>query len=59
MGERSLPLNSPTLNLRVHAGTPIDVLELAAAALLSGGAHPVLLHDDKIIAGLRDAFIAD
>lgn len=51
---RRLPLNSPTLDLRVHAGTPIDVLEMAADALLSGGAHPVLLHDDKIIAGLRE-----
>lgn len=52
---RRLPLNSPTLDLRVHAGTPHDVLELAAAALLSGGAHPVLLNDDKIIAGLIEA----
>lgn len=49
---RRLPLNSPTLDLRVHHGTPDDVLELAARALLSGGAHPVLLHDDKIIRGL-------
>ncbi|MFI0848900.1 pyruvate formate lyase family protein [Mesorhizobium sp. IMUNJ 23232] len=52
---RRLPLNSPTLDLRVHAGTPDDVLDLAAAALLSGGAHPVLLNDDKIIAGLIEA----
>lgn len=51
---RRLPLNSPTLDLRVHAGTPTDVLELAARALLSGGAHPVLLHDEKIIAGLLE-----
>jgi pyruvate-formate lyase len=52
---RRLPLNSPTLDLRVHSGTPDDVLELAARALLSGGAHPVLLNDDKIIAGLIEA----
>lgn len=52
---RRLPLNSPTLDLRVHAGTPDDVLHAAAAALLSGGAHPVLLQDDKIIAGLVEA----
>ncbi|MDB5269092.1 MAG: hypothetical protein JWP58_2132 [Hymenobacter sp.] len=52
---RRLPLNSPTLDLRVHAGTPERVLELAAQALLSGGAHPVLLNDDRIIAGLMNA----
>ncbi|WP_172991758.1 pyruvate formate lyase family protein [Lacipirellula parvula] len=51
---RRLPLNSPTLDLRVHAGTPDDVLRLAAQALMSGGAHPVLLQDDKIIAGFRE-----
>lgn len=52
---RRLPLNSPTLDLRVHVGTPDDVLELAAAALLSGGAHPVLLNDDKVVTGLIEA----
>lgn len=52
---RRLPLNSPTLDLRVHPGTPDDVLDLAAKALLSGGAHPVLLHDHKIIKGLQEA----
>lgn len=49
---RRLPLNSPTLDLRVHSGTPGDVLELAARALLSGGAHPVLLNDEKIVPAL-------
>ena len=49
---RRLPLNSPTLDLRVHPGTPDDVLDLAAAALLSGGAHPVLLNDDMIVPAL-------
>jgi pyruvate-formate lyase len=49
---RRLPLNSPTLDLRVHPGTPGDVLELAARALLSGGAHPVLLNDEKIVPAL-------
>ncbi|UOQ75256.1 pyruvate formate lyase family protein [Hymenobacter cellulosilyticus] len=52
---RRLPLNSPTLDLRVHADTPEDILELAARALLSGGAHPVLLNDDRIITGLMNA----
>ena len=52
---RRLPLNSPTLDLRVHAGTPPHVLELAAKALLSGGAHPVLLNDDRIVPGFLGA----
>jgi len=52
---RRLPLNSPTLDLRVNQKTPADVLKLAAEALLSGGAHPVLLNDRKIIDGLLEA----
>ena len=50
---RRLPLNSPTLDLRVHPGTDARVLELAASALLSGGAHPVLLNDTHIIKALE------
>ena len=49
---RRLPLNSPTLDLRVHSETPKDILRLAARALLSGGAHPVLLNDDIIVPAL-------
>ena len=49
---RRLPLNSPTLDLRVHADTPRDVIDLAARALMSGGAHPVLLNDDVIVPAL-------
>lgn len=51
---RRLPLNSPTLDLRAHSSTPDDVLDLAARALLSGGAHPVLLNDDIIVPALSD-----
>lgn len=52
---RRLPFNCPTLDLRVHTKTPEDVLELAAAAHLSGGAHPVMLNDDKLIPALLAA----
>lgn len=52
---RRLPFNCPTLDLRVHRDTPADVIELAAQALLSGGAHPVLLNDDKLIPALQRA----
>jgi pyruvate-formate lyase len=55
---RRLPLNSPTLDLRVHPGTPGDILELAAAALLSGGAHPVLLNDELIVPALAEHTLA-
>ena len=50
---RRLPFNCPTLDLRVHQGTPDDLLELAARALLSGGAHPILMNDDKIVPRLH------
>ncbi|HYC30377.1 MAG TPA: pyruvate formate lyase family protein, partial [Chitinophagaceae bacterium] len=41
------------LDLRVHSKTKKDVLQAAADALLSGGAHPVLMNDDKIIPALH------
>lgn len=49
---RRLPLNAPCLSLRVRHDTPQEYLDEAARALLSGGAHPILLNDDKIIPGL-------
>jgi Dyp-type peroxidase family len=50
-----LPLNAPCLSLRVHKNTPTEYLEEAAKAILSGGAHPLLLNDDKLIEGLRNS----
>lgn len=50
-----LPLNAPCLSLRVNPDTPEDVLEEAAKAVLSGGAHPIFLHDTKITAGLHQS----
>jgi len=52
---RRLPFNAPVLSLRVHKGMPDDLIEEAAKAILSGGAHPVLLNDDKFIQGLMDS----
>jgi len=49
---RRLPLNAPCLSLRVRPDIPAELLEEAACTLLAGGAHPILLHDDKIIPGL-------
>ncbi|HEV7642766.1 MAG TPA: pyruvate formate lyase family protein [Pyrinomonadaceae bacterium] len=50
---RRLPLNSPTLDLRVHSKTDVGVLRSAAKAILSGGAHPILMNDDKIVPALH------
>ncbi|XP_066293840.1 (2S)-3-sulfopropanediol dehydratase-like [Branchiostoma lanceolatum] len=52
---RRLPLNAPCLTLRLHDGIPQEVLEETAKALLSGGAHPVLLHDDRLVPALQDS----
>ncbi len=50
---RRLPLNSPTLDFRVHKKTPERLLKAAAKTILSGGAHPVILNDDRIIPALH------
>lgn len=50
-----LPLNAPCLSLRVSSKTPDSILRMAAKAILSGGAHPILLNDDKIIPGLQQS----
>lgn len=50
---RRIPVNSPTFDLRLHANSPKELLRSAARALLSGGAHPVLLNDDHIIPALH------
>jgi pyruvate-formate lyase len=39
--------------LRLTDKTPDDVIQLAAKCLKAGGAHPILLNDDKIINGLK------
>lgn len=49
---RRLPLNAPCLSLRVRKDIPDEYLHEAALAILSGGAHPFLINDDKIIPGL-------
>ncbi len=49
---RRLPLNAPCVSLRLNQSTPDEVKLEAAKALLSGGAHPVLFHDDKMVDGM-------
>ncbi|XP_047137259.1 uncharacterized protein LOC100198634 isoform X1 [Hydra vulgaris] len=49
---RRLPLNAPCLSLRVYSGMDDILLKEAAYTILSGGAHPVLPHDDLLIPAL-------
>jgi len=42
---RRLPLNSPCVSLRMNPDTPDHIVEEAAQAILSGGAHPFLMAD--------------
>ncbi|MDJ0628958.1 MAG: Dyp-type peroxidase [Rhodobacter sp.] len=51
---RRLPFNAPCLSLRVTAEMPDAVVEEAAKALLSGGAHPILFQDDRLTKGLHE-----
>jgi pyruvate-formate lyase len=53
---RRLPLNAPCLSLRVHQGMDSElhrqIIAEASKAILSGGAHPILMNDDKLCEGL-------
>ena len=48
---RRLPLNAPCVSLRLTTNPPKDIIEEAAKALLSGGAHPFLFNDDQMVQG--------
>lgn len=52
---RRIPVNAPSVSLRLNKYTPADIIEEAAKALLSGGAQPCLYNDDKICKGLLDS----
>jgi Dyp-type peroxidase family len=49
---RRLPLNAPCLSLRVHKKMSNKLFEEAAKTVLSGGAHPIMLNDDKLVPAL-------
>ena len=49
---RRLPLNAPCISLRLTKSTPLEVKKAAVDALLSGGAHPILYHDEKMVEGI-------
>ncbi len=50
---RRIPVNAPTLSLRVYRDMPEDLLDEAARSLLAGGAHPILYQDDRLCEALH------
>ncbi|KAM0342541.1 hypothetical protein ACHAPU_009515 [Fusarium lateritium] len=52
---RRIPVNAPTLSLRVYKDMPEEYLDEAAKAILAGGAQPILYNDDKLCRGLRES----
>lgn len=52
---RRIPVSAPSVSLRLNKQTPVDIIEEAAKALLSGGAQPCLFNDDKLCKGLLDS----
>lgn len=54
---RRIPVNAPSISLRVNIHTPADLIEEAAKTILSGGAQPGLFNDDKMCKGILDSGI--
>ncbi|KAF4464549.1 formate c-acetyltransferase [Fusarium albosuccineum] len=52
---RRIPVNAPTLSLRVYKDMPDEYLDEAAKAILAGGAQPILYNDDKLCKGLLNS----
>lgn len=50
---RRIPVNAPTLSLRVYKDMPAEYLDAAAQSLLAGGAHPILYQDDRLCEALH------
>ena len=54
---RRLPLNAPCVSLRLAPGVEKfdELLSETAKAILSGGAHPIIFNDQRIVRGLEAA----
>ncbi|KAF0813692.1 Choline trimethylamine-lyase [Andreprevotia sp. IGB-42] len=50
---RRIPVNAPTLSLRVYKDMPEEILDEAARTLLAGGAHPIMYNDDRLCEALH------
>jgi Dyp-type peroxidase family len=51
---RRLPLNAPVLSLRVYPGIGKDIVAEAARALASGGSHPILFQEERMVRALSE-----
>ncbi len=51
---RRLPLNAPVLSLRVYPGMDPEIIAEAARALASGGSHPILFQEDRMVRALSE-----
>lgn len=51
---RRLPLNAPVLSLRVYPGMDEEIIAEAARALASGGSHPILFQEDRMVRALSE-----
>ncbi|KAI0201671.1 pyruvate formate lyase-domain-containing protein [Astrocystis sublimbata] len=49
---RRIPVNAPSVSMRLYKGIGKEYIDEAAASILSGGAHPALYNDDKLCEGL-------
>ena len=56
---RRIPVNAPSISLRLNKFTPDDIIKEAAKTLLSGGAQPALFNDDKICRGLLESGVSE
>ena len=46
-------MNAPCLGIRLHRDTPQNIIDEAAKTALAGGAHPIVINDEKVIAGFK------
>ncbi|HEX2081612.1 MAG TPA: Dyp-type peroxidase [Longimicrobium sp.] len=51
---RRLPLNAPVLSIRLYPGIGDDIVREAAMALASGGSHPILFHEERMVRALHE-----
>lgn len=52
---RRIPVSAPYIGLRVREDIPSLIIEEAAKCILAGGAHPILLNEKKVVAGLIES----
>lgn len=51
---RRLPLNAPVLSIRLYPGIDEEIVRESALALASGGSHPILFHEERMVHALHE-----